>query len=236
MDFSRSTRARQGNAPALPPDPPVSALEQQTAATESQAKAAKETFFRQSGWMMITSVAAGVFMFAVHLCFSKAIGNAEYGVFTTLLSILYFIGIPSVSLQMVFTRQAASSLTEAQQRGLSRAVRVVGLWIALIWMAVDLAAVIWQHQLLGAFHIPPVALWMTVATAAVTMSKPIFFGVLQGNQDFLWLGWASILAGLGRFFTVAVLVLFFGGGAGAVMFGALCGEVMAVLVAIVRSR
>src|SRR5437868_6534206 len=148
MDFSRSTGAKQGNAPALPPDPPVSAIEQQTAAAESQAKAAKQTFFRQSGWMMITSVAAGVFMFAVHLCFSKAIGNAEYGVFTSLLSILYFIGIPSESLQMVFTRQAAVSMTESQQRGLTRAVRSVGFSVILIWLAVAFGILIWQQQVL----------------------------------------------------------------------------------------
>jgi O-antigen/teichoic acid export membrane protein len=213
----------------------VSALEQKEMA-ETHARAAKQTFFRQSGWMMITSVAAGVFMFAVHLCFSKAIGNAEYGVFTTLLSILYFIGIPSVSLQMVFTRQAAFSMTESQQRGLTRAVRSVGLSVILIWLAVALGVLIWQQQVLQTLHLSATALWVTIATAAVTMSKPMFFGVLQGKQDFLWLGWAAILAGVGRFLAVAIFVLAFGGGASAVMLGALCGELTAVLVAVVRTR
>ena len=72
-------------------------------------------------------------MFAVHL-FSDKIGDAEYGIFGTLLAIVYFIGIPSVSLQMVFTRQAARLLTESQQRRLSRTVRTVAssTWSALV--------------------------------------------------------------------------------------------------------
>src|SRR5438270_9891503 len=104
-------------------------------AVAREAKAAKHTFFRQSGWMMMTSVASGVFMFAVHL-FAKKIGTTEYGTVTTLLAILYFIGIPSVSLQMVFTRQAAFSLTESQQRGLTKAVHTVGLWLLVVWLVV----------------------------------------------------------------------------------------------------
>src|SRR5260221_10041592 len=178
--------------------------------TQAQANAEKRAFFRQSGWMMITSVSAGVFMFAVHVCFSNKIGNTEYGVFTTLLSILYFIGIPAVSLQMVFTRQAAFSLTESHLRGLAKTVRVVGSWISLIWLAVASAAFFWQQQLLGAFHISAPALWVTIGLAAITMSKPMFFGVLQGKQDFLWLGGGSLLSGVGRFLSVAVFFLALG--------------------------
>src|SRR5206468_5518715 len=43
-------------------------------------------------------------------------------------------------------------------------------------------------------------------------------------------------SGVGRFSSVAVFVLIFHGGAAAVMFGALFGEFMGLLVGVVRSR
>ncbi len=203
--------------------------------TQTQANADKRAFFRQSGWMMFASLAGGVFMFAVHF-FSDKIGDAEYGIFGTLLSMLYFIGIPAVSFQMVFTRQTAFAMTESQQRGLKRTVRTVGLWVLVLWVALAGGTLLCQHVILKAFQISMAALWVTIGIAAVTMFKPIFFGVVQGKQDFFWLGWASILSGVGRFTLVAIFVLLFKGGAAAVMFGALCGELVGLLVGIGRSR
>ena len=49
---------------------------EETPSAQAQALAAKQTFFRQSSWMMITNVAAGVFMFSVHL-FANKIGVSE---------------------------------------------------------------------------------------------------------------------------------------------------------------
>src|SRR5260221_9466299 len=164
--------------------------------SQAQANAAKRAFFRQSGWMMFASLAGGVFMFAVHF-FSDKIGDAEYGIFGTLLSMLYFIGIPAVSFQMVFTRQTAFVMTESQQLGLKRTVRTVAVWVLFIWAAVAAATLIWQGAILQAFQISMSALWVTDGIAAITMFKPIFFGVVQGKQDFFWLCWASILSGVG---------------------------------------
>jgi O-antigen/teichoic acid export membrane protein len=66
--------------------------------------------------------------------------------------------------------------------------------------------------------------------------KPIFNGLLQGTQNFLWMGWASIFAGAGRLVAVAGIVLLLGGGATGVMTGALFGEMVSLGIGIWRTR
>ena len=202
---------------------------------EAQANASRQTFFRQSSWMMMASVGAGAFMFAVHF-FSDKVGKDEYGIFGTLLSMLANISIPALGLQMVFAQQTAAALSEGQQRRLTGTMRGVLLWTLLIWLATAFGAGILYRQILGVLHISTAALTVTVLLALVTMWKPIFYGVLQGQQNFLWLGWASILSGMGRLSAVAVIVLLLGGRAAGMMTGALIGETVALLVGVWRSR
>ena len=84
----------------------------------------RAAFFRQSGWMMLATVAGGVFMYAVHMI-AKQMPKEEYGVFTTLLQIVTLMGIPAVGLQTVFAQQAAAALTEEHDRALAGVLRGV---------------------------------------------------------------------------------------------------------------
>jgi len=203
--------------------------------TPAQVNDAKQTFFRQGSWMMIASVGAGVFMFAVHF-FSDVVGKKEYGVFGTLLSLLANISIPGLGLQMVFAQQTAAALTEDKQRRLTATMRGVLLGTLLIWAVTAAGAGIFHRQILDTLHITAPALLVTVALALVTMWKPVFYGVLQGTQNFLWLGWASILSGIGRFSAVAIIVKLLGGGGAGMMTGALIGELVALAIGVWRSR
>jgi len=212
----------------------MNALEQ-ASPTPVEVTDAKQTFFRQSGWMMIASVGAGVFMFAVHF-FSDVVGKKEYGVFGTLLSMLANISIPGLGLQMVFAQQTAAALSEQQHRRLTATMRGVLLWTLLIWVATATGAAVFHRRILDTLHISSPALLVTVTLALITMWKPVFYGVLQGRQNFLWLGWASILSGVGRFSAVAVIVMLLGGGGAGMMTGALLGEIVALAIGVWRTR
>ena len=89
----------------------------------------RTTFFRQSGWMMIASVAGGAFMWAVHIVMQKPVdqvplgsithflkrfvqdpvSESAYGLFTALLGLVMWMSIPSNGLQTVFAQQAAAA-------------------------------------------------------------------------------------------------------------------------------
>jgi O-antigen/teichoic acid export membrane protein len=68
------------------------------------------------------------------------------------------------------------------------------------------------------------------------MFLPFAQGLLQGAQNFAWLGWSIMLNGLGRVVGVAVAVLLFGGQATGALAGALFGLLSAVFVGLWPSR
>ncbi|MBI3412282.1 MAG: hypothetical protein HY040_28520, partial [Planctomycetes bacterium] len=101
-----------------------------------------------------------------------------------------------------------------------------------IWLGMAAGAVVIRKDLIGLWKISnPASLWVTVLLALVSMWLPIMMGLLQGRQNFLWLGWVAILNGMGRFVSLAVIVLALGGYAAGAMTGALIGAVVAMFVA-----
>ncbi|MCL5098970.1 MAG: hypothetical protein M1608_15830, partial [Candidatus Omnitrophica bacterium] len=188
----------------------------------------KLAFFRQSGWMMFATVVGGVLMWAVHKIAAQ-LPIAEYGIFTTLLQILNLMGIPAAGLQTVFAQQAAAAVTEERQRQLAGTLFGVLRGTFLIWLCIAVVSLIFKRDLLIQLKIDnPSALWITVFIGLAALWFPIVQGLLQGRQDFLWMGWSLIANGAGRFLSVAVIVLVLGGLAAGAMTGALLGMIVAI--------
>jgi O-antigen/teichoic acid export membrane protein len=188
----------------------------------------KGSFFRQSGWLMIATVGAGVFMTLVHTVASR-MDPAEYGVFFTLLRCLILTSIPAAGLQTIFVHQAAAAITEQQARELAYTTRAVLGGIFGIWLLFALGLLIWQRPILAALKITnPAALWLTFVVVLTSLWLPMLRGLLQGVQNFLGLGWVAIFDGIGRFVAVGVIVLALGGQAAGGMTGALLGQLGAI--------
>ncbi len=187
--------------------------------------------------MMIATTAGGIFMYAVHFPALAKMPEAEYGVFTTLLQILNLMLIPAIGLQTVFTQQTAAATTPQEQRQLTGAVRAVLLGTFLLWVGVVVAVLFFQASLIESLRIAnPAALWITVATALPMLWLPMMQGLLQGTQNFLWLGWTAILNGFGRFVAVSIIVLLFHGYATGSIAGALLGMLSALSVQMWQTR
>lgn len=196
----------------------------------------KFIFFRQSGWMVLATVAAGAFMFGVHF-FSKKIPESEYGILGTLLSMINCMAIPALGLQMVFAQQAAAALNEEERRQLSGTMRAILCATFIVWLAMAIVVLVFHHNLAVRWQLSnPAALWVTLMFGLGSLWSPIFSGVLQGQQNFLWLGWSSILSGIGRLAAVAVIVLVFGGYATGIMSGAVLGLAISLAVCIWQTR
>ena len=158
--------------------------------------------------MMIAAVGSGAFMFAVHLL-SPRLLPSEYGDLTTLLQVMAWLTIPAIGLQTVFAQQASAALTEREQRQLTGTVRAVAQGSFLLWLALTVVAWFWQDRIVDGLKLTnATGLWIALLTGLALLWQPITLGLLQGRQNFLWLGWASILNGLGRFAVSAVLVVF----------------------------
>jgi O-antigen/teichoic acid export membrane protein len=212
------------------------ALETRPPVAQSKPDHGASAFFRQSGWMVIATVLGGVFMFAVHKVAGR-MPKAEYGVFTTLLQVFNLMQIPAIGLQTIFAQQTVTAFTDENRRQLTSTVRVVALATFLIWLVMAGAAFGLRGHLLALWKVSnPAALSVTVVIGLCSMWLPINLGVLQGRQNFLWLGWAAILNGVGRFLSIVVIVLLLGGYAAGAMTGALIGVLAAMGVTFWHAR
>jgi O-antigen/teichoic acid export membrane protein len=79
-------------------------------------------------------------------------------------------------------------------------------------------------------------LWVTLAVVLMNLWMPLFSGVLQGRQDFFWLGWGAIVSGFGRIGVAAVIVLAFHGGATGMIAGGFFGLGAWAAIGIWRTR
>jgi len=191
-------------------------------------------FFRQSGWLMVANVGSGAVMYGVHLL-AKKIPDAEYGVFGVLLAVV--MCVPNLPLQMVFAQQTARALATHRERELAGMIRLAWLGTFLLFLALAAGVFIWRETILARWQITnPTALWLTLPIVLLSLWLPLFWGVMQGRQDFFWLGWSNILNGLGRTSLAAFIVFFLGGYAAGMLTGVCLGLVLAVGVSIWQTR
>ena len=197
-------------------------------------KESRFTFFRQSGWMLIATVVSGAFMTLVQAAAQQmpkdpVTGNTEYGVFSALMNALAQLAIPALGLQTVFAQQAVAATDEAKRAELVGTVRGVVKVLAIFWLVIVVLAVTFREHLLRDYKIiNPLAIWITLGVALVSILNPVFAGLAQGRQNFLWFGWATILNGVGRFAAVAVLIVWLHKQAAGAMAGVLAGSLLAL--------
>ena len=194
--------------------------------TEVEHRAA---FFRQSGWLMMANIAGGVLMWLCHFL-ARAMGKDEYGLFITLLTAVMLV--PAIPLQMVFAQQTAKALATGRERELAGLIRMICLGLFSAWAVLCVAVFIFQSTILKFWGVQDaIGLWITMPILLVTLWAPIFMGVLQGQQNFLWLGWSMMSAGIGRLALASVAVLVLHTGAAGMMVGVLMGMLAMLAIA-----
>jgi O-antigen/teichoic acid export membrane protein len=191
-------------------------------------------FFRQSGWLMMATIIAGTMAYGVHFL-AKKIPESEYSIFGTMLMVTACI--PTLPLQMVFAQQTAGALATNRGRQLAGMIRLGWLWTLILWAAAALVVLFFQNQIAERWQLNGLeVLWVTLAVVLMNLWMPLFSGVLQGRQDFFWLGWGTIVGGFGRVAVAAAIVLAFRGGATGMIFGAFVGLGAWAGIAIWRTR
>ena len=183
---------------------------------------------------MIAGVGGGGLFYLVHLL-SKKISVAEYGAFGVMLAVA--MCVPNMPLQMVFAQQTARALATGRERALAGMIRLAWLGTLGLALLVAAGALIWQAQILAAWKLPGAAgLWITLAVVLFSFWLPMFLGVMQGQQNFFWMGWVNILNAALRVGAAAILVLFFAGGSTGMIAGVGLGLALAVGIGIWQTR
>ena len=194
----------------------------------------RASFFRQSGWLMVATVAGGVFMTAVHFL-SKALDPAEYSQFGVLLAVAMFI--PAMPVQMVLAQQTARALALRREHELSGLIRAAWLGTFVVWLVAAILVLVFQGPIMAQWKITdPAALWLALPVLLFTVWVPMFYGILQGQQNFLWMGWSMILNGVGRVAMAAAAVLVLHLAASGMVTGILGGLSIAWVIAVWPTR
>jgi O-antigen/teichoic acid export membrane protein len=169
----------------------------------------KGSFFRQSGWLMIANIAGGLLNYGMHFLqkgVPEAVREKEYGIFGVFLSVAMVI--PTMSLQIVMAHQTALALATGREQQLRRLIRRVTLGAFGLWALAALIVFACQSRILARWGITnPAGLWITLLAVLFSILMPMFWGVLQGQQNFFPLGWSMMLNGAGRLLLGIVVVL-----------------------------
>ena len=194
-------------------------------------------FFRQSGWLMIAAIAGGLLTFGVHfLSKSKSVDKTEYAAFILLLT-LVMTCVPTLPLQMIFAQQTAKGMATGNTGQLSALIRLGARLLFIVWAIAALLVVLFRDKIVAGWDLPnATGLLVTLPLILVSLWLPMFGGVLQGRQDFFWMGWSQIIGGFGRVAGAAALVLLLSIGSIGMMAGALLGVAVAAGINIWRSR
>lgn len=194
-------------------------------------------FFRQSGWMLMATVISGAFMAVVHTAAKEMPMADEYALFTAMVDALLLLAIPASGVQGMFAQLTAASVTEGDRRAVRGAVRGVLRASGVLWGVLALGLWMTQGTLMREWRTEtPWILWWTLAVGLAAFWHPIFMGLLQGQQNFFWLGNTVMVAGLGRLVAVAGMVLVAGSLATGAMGGVFLGAVATLLMAVWASR
>jgi O-antigen/teichoic acid export membrane protein len=152
----------------------------------------RREFFRHSGWLMVASIAGGGVAYALHFL-ARKMSPAEYGLFGALMAVT--MCIPAMPLQMVFAHQTAAALATGRRREISGLIRTVTGASFVLWLLFAAVVLGFQKEILFRWETTnSTALWLLLPVVLLSLLLPVFTGVLQGQQNFLWLGGASLIS------------------------------------------
>ena len=98
---------------------------------------------------------------------------------------------------MIFAQQSALALATGRERQLAGMIRLAWLWTFIVWVLARGGFCVPKANRRG-WHLPDATgLWVTLLLILFSLWRPMFSGVLQGRQDFFWMGWSTILGGVG---------------------------------------
>lgn len=187
--------------------------------------------------MLVATVVAGAFNSLVHTAAKEMPSREQYALFTAMVDATLLLQIPAGGLQGIFAQMAAGAVSTEGVKSLRGAVRGVIRASLGLWMVLALGLLLTQGAMTTALKAEtPLIFWMTLLVGLCSLWYPVFAGVLQGRQNFLWLGHTQIAAGAGRLLAVALLVITFRAAAAGAMGGVLLGATASVFVAFWASR
>jgi hypothetical protein len=174
---------------------------------------------------------------AAHLCFHVVMGRTllegEYGVLSAMINLVLALQMPMVAVQTTVAHFAAHMIAENRGGDLRRLAARWALRTGAAGAALFLLALAFSGPLSGFFHLASRAPLLWAAAGAVpALVLPVFVGLLQGSQRFVWMSLAWEGWGLLRLALALALISLFGATATAGLAAQSCALAVGLCVAL----
>lgn len=197
----------------------------------------KSSFFRQGGWMVVSTFLGGIFMVLVQRVAKSHLPKSEFVTFNALLRLLIvFGGVPAAALQTMFAQQSAAAVDQEKSEALAATARALLRTTFFLWLIIAGLTVVFAGPLCRLLGPNPAGLLLTVTIVLSVLWIPVLKGLLQGLHRFTSLGWLQILEGGGRFFTMQLVVLLLAASATGGVFAVFAGQYVTLAIAIWLTR
>jgi len=178
----------------------------------------KEGFFDEGLLVIITSM-GNVFTFYFHIYMSRNLGPGEYSTLNSLMSLLFVLSVPIITVQTTITKFVAE-YTAREEPAKVRRLFLESIKRMSITGFVLMSSIILGAPLIGGFlnidkNTPIVVSGVLVF---VMFMMPAFWAVLQGREQFGFLG-ASYFVNFISKCGLGILFFILGFGVGGVLFG-----------------
>lgn len=177
---------------------------------------------RTGGWLFAAFMVSNVFSYGFQVAMGRLLTPAEYGFLNSLLAVFVVLSVPLATVPMVLARKTAeynAGNDFSRIRSLIRLAYRRLLFVGLFGLA---AFALGARFLADYLHAPSIAPVLLLGLCACSsFAVPVNAAVLQGLQDYKWMGINAGLGGPARFFFCVALVA-----AGFGVNGALAGMVL----------
>jgi O-antigen/teichoic acid export membrane protein len=106
------------------------------------------------------------------------------------------------------------------------------LWLLLLVVVVAKQGSIMEHWKISS----PLTLWLFMLIMLASLVMPVFGGLLQGKQDFFWLGWTMMLNAFLRIGVAAFVIFFIAKTAMGFMAGVFAGSAAVLFIMMWKTR
>ncbi len=196
-----------------------------------------DDLLRHSLLLLAATQVANVSNLLFQVLMGRRLPHAEYGVLISMLNLVLIISTPMQAVQSA----AAHFASRLQSEGRVGGIRALVLWWCrdLAWFAVPLGllGIVCSGWLAGFFQLDQRApIVLTAVILALTLYMPVFAGVLQGMQSFIWMAVSMHSWGVVRLLAGIVLVLGWRAVAAAGLTAQLLGVIVSVGLGILALR
>jgi O-antigen/teichoic acid export membrane protein len=189
----------------------------------------KDSLFDEGFLIMIMGL-GNVFNFYFHIFMSRNLGPEGYSALNSLLSLLYIVSIPIVTIQTTITKFVAQYSAKGEAGKVRRLFLDCLKRVGIIGFLLMTFAIVGSGYIGSFFNIHkrgPIVMAGFLLLFMYLM--PVFWAVLQGRERFRFLG-ISYFVGFSTKCGLGILFALIGWGVGGVLFGVLLSFVLAFLV------